>query len=611
MVMRSHYCGLVTEALMGQTVSLCGWVNRRRDHGGVIFVDLRDREGYVQVVCDPDRAAMFETAEGLRNEFCIQVKGLVRARPEGTINEHLKSGKIEVLCHELTVLNPSVTPPFQLDDDNLSETTRLTHRVLDLRRPYMQNNLMLRYKTAMEVRKFLDAHGFIDIETPMLGKSTPEGARDYLVPSRVHAGTFFALPQSPQLFKQLLMVAGFDRYYQITKCFRDEDLRADRQPEFTQIDIETSFLAEQEIRDLFQDMISTVFKNTLNVDLGEFPVMAYAQAMHRYGSDKPDLRVKLELTELTDVMADVDFKVFSGAANMKGGRVVALRIPGGAREAGGLSRGEIDGYAEFVKIYGAKGLAYIKVNEQAKGPGDKALRWPGLQSPIVKNIHDQAIAQILARTGAQDGDLIFFGADKVKVVNDAMGALRLKIGLSEFGRKNGLFEAGWRPMWVVDFPMFEFDDEAQRYTAVHHPFTAPKDGHEDWMVTAPEKCIAKGYDMVLNGWEIGGGSVRIHQADVQQKVFDALKIGPEEAQQKFGFLLDALQYGAPPHGGLAFGLDRIVTLMTGADSIRDVIAFPKTQRAQDLLTQAPTPVDEKQLRELHIKLRSSDLVKPE
>jgi len=611
MAMRSHYCGLVTEALMGQTVSLCGWVNRRRDHGGVIFVDLRDREGYVQVVCDPDRAEMFNIAEGLRNEFCIQVKGLVRARPEGTVNEHLKSGKVEVLCHELTVLNPSVTPPFQLDDDNLSETTRLTHRVLDLRRPYMQNNLMLRYKTAMEVRKFLDAHGFIDIETPMLGKSTPEGARDYLVPSRVHAGTFFALPQSPQLFKQLLMVAGFDRYYQITKCFRDEDLRADRQPEFTQIDIETSFLAEQEIRDLFQDMISTVFKNTLGVDLGEFPVMAYAQAMHRYGSDKPDLRVKLELTELTDVMADVDFKVFSGAANMKGGRVVALRIPGGAREAGGLSRGEIDGYAEFVKIYGAKGLAYIKVNEQAKGPGDKALRWPGLQSPIVKNIHDQAITQILARTGAQDGDLIFFGADKAKIVNDAMGALRLKIGLSEFGRKNGLFEAGWRPLWVVDFPMFEFDEEAQRYTAVHHPFTAPKDGHEDWMVTAPEKCIAKGYDMVLNGWEIGGGSVRIHQAAVQQKVFDALKIGPEEAQQKFGFLLDALQYGAPPHGGLAFGLDRIVTLMTGADSIRDVIAFPKTQRAQDLLTQAPTPVDEKQLRELHIKLRNSDLVKPE
>jgi aspartyl-tRNA synthetase len=608
--MRSHYCGLVTDALLGQTVSLCGWVNRRRDHGGVIFVDLRDREGYVQVVCDPDRAQMFDIAEDLRNEFCIQVKGVVRARPEGTVNENLKSGKVEVLCHELTVLNPSVPPPFHLEDDNLSETTRLTHRVLDLRRPYMQSNLRLRYKTAMEVRRFLDAHGFIDIETPMLGKSTPEGARDYLVPSRVHDGMFFALPQSPQLFKQLLMVAGFDRYYQITKCFRDEDLRADRQPEFTQIDIETSFLGEQEIRDLFQDMISTVFKNVLKVDLGEFPVMAYAQAMQRFGSDKPDLRVKLELTELTDVMGDVDFKVFAGAAAMKGGRVVALRVPGGAMEKGGLSRGEIDGYAEFVKIYGAKGLAYIKVNELARGPGDKSQRWPGLQSPIVKNIHDRAIAQILERTGAQDGDLIFFGADKAKIANDAMGALRLKIGLSEFGKKNGLFEAGWRPLWVVDFPMFEFDEAEQRYSAVHHPFTAPKDGHEDWMVSAPEKCISKGYDMVLNGWEIGGGSVRIHRADVQQKVFDALKISAEEAQLKFGFLLDALQYGAPPHGGVAFGLDRIVTLMTGAESIRDVIAFPKTQRAQDLLTKAPAPVDEMQLRELHIRLRNGDPVKP-
>lgn len=602
MAMRSHYCGLVTDALLGQTVTLCGWVNRRRDHGGVIFVDLRDREGYVQVVCDPDRAEMFKAAEGLRNEFCIQVKGLVRARPEGTTNDNLKSGKIEVLCHELTVLNPSVTPPFQLDDDNLSETTRLTHRVLDLRRPYMQNNLMLRYKVAMEVRKFLDANGFIDIETPMLTKSTPEGARDYLVPSRVHDGHFFALPQSPQLFKQLLMVAGYDRYYQITKCFRDEDLRADRQPEFTQIDIETSFLSEEEIRDMFQGMIKTVFKNTMNVDLGEFPVMTYADAMYKYGSDKPDLRIKLEFTELTDVMADVDFKVFSGAATMKGGRVVALRVPGGSAETGGISRGEIDAYTEFVKIYGAKGLAYIRVNDLAKGRD-------GLQSPIVKNIHDKAIAEVLARTGAKDGDLIFFGADKAKIVNDAIGALRLKVGLSEFGKKNGLFEAGWRPMWVVDFPMFEFDEEAQRYTATHHPFTAPKDGHEDWMVTAPEKCISKGYDMVLNGWEMGGGSVRIHRADVQQKVFDALKITPEEAQLKFGFLLDALQYGAPPHGGLAFGLDRIVTLMTGAESIRDVIAFPKTQRAQCLLTQAPSPVDEKQLRELHIRLRNTDLVK--
>jgi aspartyl-tRNA synthetase len=591
--MRSNYCGLVTESLMGQTVSLCGWVNRRRDHGGVIFIDLRDREGYVQVVCDPDRADMFKTAEGVRNEFCVQVKGVVRARPDGTTNDNLKSGKIEVLCHELIVLNPSVTPPFQLDDDNLSETTRLTHRVLDLRRPYMQNNLMLRYRVAMETRKFLDANGFIDIETPMLTKSTPEGARDYLVPSRVNEGMFFALPQSPQLFKQLLMVAGFDRYYQITKCFRDEDLRADRQPEFTQIDIETSFLGEQDIRDLFQGMISNIFKTVLNTDLGEFPVMAYADAMHRFGSDKPDLRVNLEFTELTDVMADVDFKVFSAPATTEGGRVVALRVPGGSE----MSRGEIDGYTEFVKIYGAKGLAWIKVNDAGKGR-------EGLQSPIVKNIHDAAIAEILKRTGAQNGDIIFFGADKAKIVNDSIGALRLKVGHSDFGKKTGLFTKGWKPLWVVDFPMFEFDEDGQRWSAVHHPFTAPKDGHEDWMDTDPGRCIAKAYDMVLNGWELGGGSVRIHRAEVQSKVFSALKIGPEEAQQKFGFLLDALQYGAPPHGGLAFGLDRIVTMMTGAESIRDVIAFPKTQRAQDLLTHAPSPVDEKQLRELHIRLRN-------
>ena len=582
---------------MGQTVSLCGWVNRRRDHGGVIFVDLRDREGYVQVVCDPDRADMFKTAEGVRNEFCIQVKGVVRARPEGTTNEGLKSGKIEVLCHEMIVLNPSVTPPFQLDDDNLSETTRLTHRVLDLRRPYMQNNLMLRYRVAMETRKFLDANGFIDIETPMLTKSTPEGARDYLVPSRVNEGHFFALPQSPQLFKQLLMVAGFDRYYQITKCFRDEDLRADRQPEFTQIDIETSFMGEQDIRDMFQGMISNIFKTVLNTDLGDFPVMAYGEAMHRFGSDKPDLRVNLEFTELTDVMGDVDFKVFSAPATTPGGRVVALRIPGGSE----MSRGEIDGYTEFVKIYGAKGLAWIKVNDVTKGR-------EGLQSPIVKNIHDAAIAEILKRTGAANGDLIFFGADKSKIVNDSIGALRLKVGLSPLGKKIGLFTAGWKPLWVVDFPMFEYDEAGQRWSAVHHPFTAPKDGHEDWMDTDPGKCIAKAYDMVLNGWELGGGSVRIHQADVQSKVFSALKIGPEEAQEKFGFLLDALQYGAPPHGGLAFGLDRIVTMMTGAESIRDVIAFPKTQRALCLLTHAPSAVDEKQLKELHIRLRTAQPV---
>lgn len=594
---RTTYCGLVSEKLLGQTVTLMGWAHRRRDHGGVIFIDLRDREGLVQIVCDPDRAETFGIAEDVRNEFCLKVIGKVRPRPAGTENANLTSGKIEVLCHELEVLNPSVTPPFQLDDENLSETTRLTHRVLDLRRPAMQKNMILRYRVAMEVRKFLDANGFIDIETPMLTKSTPEGARDYLVPSRVNEGMFFALPQSPQLFKQLLMVAGFDRYYQITKCFRDEDLRADRQPEFTQIDIETSFLTEEEIRGMFEGMIRTVFRSTIGVELPGYPVMTYADAMHRYGSDKPDLRVKLEFTELTDVMKDVDFKVFSGPANAKDGRVVALRVPGG----GEMSRGEIDAYTEFVKIYGAKGLAWIKVNDAGKGR-------EGLQSPIVKNLHDAAIAEIIARTGSRNGDLIFFGADRAKVVNDAIGGLRIKVGHSEFGKKNGLFEDKWAPLWVVDFPMFEYDDEGQRWNAVHHPFTAPKDGHEDYMDTDPSKCIAKAYDMVLNGWELGGGSVRIHRAEVQSKVFSALKIGPEEAQLKFGFLLDALQYGAPPHGGLAFGLDRLVTLMTKAESIRDVIAFPKTQRAQDLLTHAPSPVDEKQLRELHIRLRNPQVV---
>jgi len=597
--MRTTYCGLVSEKLLGQTVTLMGWAHRRRDHGGVIFIDMRDREGLVQIVCDPDRAETFKVAEDVRNEFCIKVIGKVRPRPTGTENSNLTSGKIEVLCHELEVLNPSVTPPFQIDDENLSETTRLTHRVLDLRRPAMQKNMILRYRVAMEVRKFLDANGFIDIETPMLTKSTPEGARDYLVPSRVNEGMFFALPQSPQLFKQLLMVAGFDRYYQITKCFRDEDLRADRQPEFTQIDIETSFLNEEEIRGMFEGMIRTVFRSTIGVDLPGYPVMTYQEAMHRFGSDKPDLRVKLEFTELTDVMKDVDFKVFSGPATTPGGRVVALRVPGG----GDMSRSEIDAYTEFVKIYGAKGLAWIKVNDAGKGR-------EGLQSPIVKNLHDAAIAETIARTGARNGDLIFFGADKAKVVNDAIGGLRVKVGHSDFGKKNGLFEDKWAPLWVVDFPMFEYDEEGQRWNAVHHPFTAPKDGHEDYMDTDPSKCIAKAYDMVLNGWELGGGSVRIHRAEVQSKVFSALKIGPEEAQLKFGFLLDALQYGAPPHGGLAFGLDRLVTLMTKAESIRDVIAFPKTQRAQDLLTHAPSPVDEKQLRELHIRLRNPQVVTP-
>ena len=591
--MRTTYCGLVSEALMGQTVTLMGWAHRRRDHGGVIFIDLRDREGLVQIVCDPDREQMFKVAEGIRNEFCLKIIGRVRARPDGTVNTNITSGKIEVLCHEIEVLNPSITPPFQMDDENLSETTRLTHRVLDLRRPTMQRNMKLRYRVTMEVRKFLDLNGFIDIETPMLTKSTPEGARDYLVPSRVHEGMFFALPQSPQLFKQLLMMAGFDRYYQIVKCFRDEDLRADRQPEFTQIDIETSFLTEEEIRTMFEGMIRSTFQHAIGVELPPFPVMTWAEAMRLYGSDKPDLRVKLEFTELTDVMRDVDFKVFSGPAQMPDGRVVALRIPGGSE----ISRGEIDAYTEFVKIYGAKGLAWIKVNDVAKGR-------EGLQSPLVKNLHDTALAEILKRTGAQNGDLLFFGADKAKVVNDAIGGLRVKVGHSEFGKAHGLVQGAWEPLWVVDFPMFEYDDAAQRWNAVHHPFTAPKDGHEDWLETDPGRCISKGYDVVLNGIELGGGSVRIHREDVQSKVFRALKIDAEEAQMKFGFLLDALQYGAPPHGGIAIGLDRFVMLMLGAESLRDVIAFPKTQRAQDLLTNAPSPVDERQLRELHIRLRN-------
>jgi len=591
--MRTEYAGRVDARFIGQTVTLFGWVHRRRDHGGVIFIDLRDREGLVQVVCDPDRAQVFDNAEKIRNEFCVKVEGTVRKRPEGTTNANLASGQIEVLCTDLAILNPSVAIPFQLDDDDLSEVTRLTHRVLDLRRPQMQKNLMLRYQVTMAVRKYLDGRGFIDVETPMLTKSTPEGARDYLVPSRVHPGHFFALPQSPQLFKQLLMIAGFDRYYQIVKCFRDEDLRADRQPEFTQIDCETSFLNEEEIRAIFEDMVRHVFREVLAAELPPFPVMTYDDAIRRYGSDKPDLRVNLQLTELTDAVRDVEFKVFQAATEMKDGRVVALRVPNG----GEMPRSEIDGYTEFVRVYGAKGLAYIKVNERARGRD-------GLQSPIVKNLHDAAIATLLERTGAQDGDLLFFGADRARIVADSLGALRLRIGHSEFGRKHGLSTPGWQPLWVIDFPSFEYDEEDGRYVAAHHPFTSPKDGHEDYLQTDPSRCRAKAYDMVLNGVELGGGSVRIHRADVQEKVFHALRIGAEDQRIKFGFLLDALQYGAPPHGGIALGLDRLVMLMAGADSLREVIAFPKTQRAQCLLTQAPSAVDERQLRELHIRLRS-------
>ncbi|MDO5530689.1 aspartate--tRNA ligase [Sutterella sp.] len=591
--MRTVYSGLVDESLIGQTVTLYGWAHRRRDHGGVIFIDLRDREGLVQVVCDPDRPEVFSTADHCRNEYCLKVVGVVRARPEGTKNENLISGGVEVLCNELEILNPSAVPPFHLDDDNLSETTRLTYRILDLRRPMMQRNIRTRYRAAMAFRKFLDANGFIDIETPALTRSTPEGARDYLVPSRVQEGCFYALPQSPQLFKQMLMIAGFDRYYQIVKCFRDEDLRADRQPEFTQVDIETSFMNMDEIRALMEKLVRYVFKEAIDVDLEDpFPVMYYDDAMDQYGSDKPDLRVHLRLHEVTDLVANSAFKVFSGVKSLHNGKVVAMRVPGAAS----MPRSEIDSYTEYVKIYGAKGLAYIKVNELARGR-------EGLQSPIVKNLSDEELKGILDRVGAADGDVIFFGADKAKIVWDSLGALRLKIGHSEFGKKNGLFTPGWKPLWVINFPMFEYSEEEGRWMACHHPFTCPLDGDEDKLLTDPEHCYAKAYDCVLNGWEIGGGSIRIHREEVQEKVFAALKIGPEEARQKFGFLLDALKFGAPPHGGLAFGLDRIIAMMVNADSIRDVIAFPKTQRAQCLLTQAPSTVDEKQLRELHIKLR--------
>ncbi len=585
--MRSHYCGEVDASLVGKTVTLCGWAHRRRDHGGVIFIDLRDREGLAQVVFNPEREAAFRIAEKVRNEFVLRVSGALRKRPEGSTNPELRSGEVELVAHEVEILNASATPPFQLDEDNLSEEVRLTHRVLDLRRAPMQNNLRLRHRAASAARRFLDEQGFVDIETPFLYKSTPEGAREFLVPSRLHDGYFYALPQSPQLFKQLLMVAGFDRYYQIVKCFRDEDLRADRQPEFTQIDIETSFLDEAAIRALMESMVRQVFRSAAGVELPDpFPVMRYDDAMRDYGVDKPDLRVPLKLVELTDVMKDVEFKVFAGPASSAGGRVCALRLPGG----GALPRSQVDGYGELAKTLGAKGLAWIKVNERAKGAA-------GLQSPIVKNLHEKALSEILRRTDAKDGDLILFGADQAAVASDVMGILRQRIG-----HELGLAEKGWRPLWVVDFPMFELD--AGQWKARHHPFTSPKDGHEQFIESAPEKAYAKAYDVVLNGWEIGGGSVRIHRPEVQEQVFRAMKISKEDQRAKFGFLLDALQFGAPPHGGIAFGLDRMVALMAGTDAIRDVIAFPKTQRGQDLLTGAPTRVTEQQLRDLHIRLRN-------
>jgi aspartyl-tRNA synthetase len=589
--MRTNYCGLIDSSYLGQTVTVFGWAHRRRDHGGVIFIDLRDREGLLQVVIDPDTPEAFATADQSRNEYVMRISGVVRNRPAGTINTNLKSGEIEVLAKEIEVLNASLTPPFMIDDDTINEETRLKYRYLDLRRPQMQNNLRLRHRVASSARRYLDDMGFVDVETPFLYKSTPEGAREFLVPSRIHDGQFYALPQSPQLFKQLLMVAGFDRYYQIVKCFRDEDLRADRQPEFTQIDIETSFLNEREIQDIMEGLIKTIWKAGVGVDLPDFPRMTYADAMRRYGSDKPDLRVSLELTELTELMKAVDFKVFRAAADMKSGRVAALCVPGGNEK---FSRKEIDDMTTFVAIYGAKGLAYIKVNDVTK------LNEEGLQSPIVKFLNAESLGGILKACNAKNGDVIFFCADKAKIVNDSLGALRTKIG-----HEKGFAEKGYRPLWVVDFPAYDYDEENKRFVSAHHPFTAPKDEHVALMEFDPSKVLAKAYDVAMNGWEIGGGSVRIHSPELQATQFAVLGISEADQQAKFGFLLEALKYGAPPMGGVAFGLDRIVTLMCEKwDSIRDVIAFPKTQRGQDLLIETPSAVTEKQLRELHIKLRT-------
>jgi aspartyl-tRNA synthetase len=586
--MRSHYCGQVNKKLVGQEVTVAGWVHRRRDHGGVIFVDLRDREGLLQVVFDPDNKPQFSEAEKLRNEFVVQIRGLVRERPSGTANANLASGEVELLARELVTLNRSEPLPFQLDE-HVSEEVRLKYRYIDLRREDMSKRLRLRHKITRAMRAYLDDAGFVDIETPVLTKATPEGARDYLVPSRTHTGKFFALPQSPQIFKQLLMVAGFDRYYQIVKCFRDEDLRADRQPEFTQLDIETSFLSQEQIMVTMEALTRHFFKDGIGIDLANpFPRMSYADAMRRFGSDKPDLRNPLELVDVADLVATCDFKVFAGPAKDPKGRVAALCVPGGAA----MPRSQIDDYTAFVARYGAKGLAYIKVNEKAKGK-------EGLQSPIVKFLSDDSVKGILERTGAKDGDLIFFGADSAKVVSDAIGALRLKVGVDQ-----KLTADGWKPLWVVDFPMFDWDPDEKRWVAMHHPFTAPVNDDVAALKAKPDGALAKAYDLVLNGSEIAGGSVRIFRQEMQSAVFELLGIGAEEAQLKFGFLLDALKFGAPPHGGIAFGLDRLVMHMTGTDSIRDVIAFPKTQTAADPLTDAPTEISEKQLREVHIRVRT-------